>query len=87
MTKRCAVCGDTTPTNVRMAWRRERDGKTVNICCACAEADRVNENTIDNHTSDDTLFNSGVTAEDHKWTKWCHNSGVRSAFKGRRVRA
>ena len=28
-----------------------------------------------------------VTPEDKRWTKWCYNSGVKSAFKGRRVRA
>lgn len=56
MTKRCAVCGDTTKLNVRLAWRRDRDGRTVNICCLCAESGKVNENSIDNFTTEDTLY-------------------------------
>ena len=56
MKKRCAVCGDTTLLNVRLAWRRDRDGKTVNVCCACAEAGRVNEKSIDNYTTADTIY-------------------------------
>ena len=54
--KRCAVCGDTTKLNVRLAWRRDSDGKTVNVCCACAEAGAVNEKSIDNYTTEDTLY-------------------------------
>ena len=60
-TKRCAVCGDTTKLNVRLAWRRIRDGKTVNVCCACAEAGAVNENSIDNYTTKDTLYKEEKT--------------------------
>lgn len=56
MSRRCAVCGDTTTTNVRLAWRRDRDGKTVNICCACAESGKVNESSIDNFSTKDTLY-------------------------------
>lgn len=61
--KRCAVCGDTTALNVRLAWRRDRDRKTVNICCACAEAGAVNENSIDNYTTADTLYTGSVETE------------------------
>lgn len=61
--KRCAVCGDTTAMNVRLAWRRDRDGKIVNICCACAEAGRVNENSIDNYTTEDTLYKGKAETE------------------------
>ena len=64
--KRCAVCGDTTALNVRLAWRRDRDGKTVNICCLCAESGKVNENSIDNFTTKDTLYNGDVKTERRK---------------------
>lgn len=56
MAKQCAVCGDTCSTNVRLAWRRDRDGKTVNVCMACAESHKVNENSIDNFTGKATLY-------------------------------
>lgn len=61
MKKRCAVCGDTTELNVRLAWRRDSDGKTVNVCCACAEAGAVNEHSIDNYTTEDTLYKEETT--------------------------
>lgn len=54
--KQCAVCGDTCGTNVRLAWRRDRDGKTVNVCMACAEAGRVNADSIDNFTGKATQY-------------------------------
>ena len=57
--KRCAVCGDTTKMNVRLAWKRGRDGKCVNVCCACAEGNRVNAKSIDNFTSKDTIYTGG----------------------------
>lgn len=56
MRKRCAVCGDTTKLNVRYGWRRDRDGKTVNVCVACREVGRINENSIDNFTTKDTIY-------------------------------
>ena len=59
--KRCAVCGDTTKLNVRLAWRRDSDGKTVNICCACAEAGKVNAQSIDNFTTEDTFYKEEKT--------------------------
>ena len=64
MKKRCAVCGDTTKMNVRLVWRRERDGKTVNVCCACAESHKVNEDSIDNYTTDDTLYIGELVQEE-----------------------
>lgn len=54
--KQCAVCGDTCGTNVRLAWRRDRDGRTVNVCMACAEAGRVNADSIDNFTGKATEY-------------------------------
>lgn len=56
MRRRCAVCGDRCASNVRLAWRRDRDGKTVNVCFACAEENKVNEHSIDNFTTKDTLY-------------------------------
>ena len=56
MKKRCAVCGDTTTMNVRLAWRRDRDGKTVNVCMLCAERGLVNEDSIDNYNTADTIY-------------------------------
>ena len=61
MIKRCAVCGDKNAVNVRLVWRRDSDGKTVNVCCACAEAGRVNENSIDNYTTKDTIYTERLT--------------------------
>lgn len=54
--KQCAVCGDTCAVNVRRVWRRDSDGKTVNICMACAEAGRVNAQSIDNYTGKATIY-------------------------------
>ena len=49
-TKRCSVCGDRCPTNVRLKWRRDRDGLVFNICLACAEKrGAVNENSVENY--------------------------------------
>lgn len=56
MKKQCAVCGDTCSTNVKLAWRRDRDGKTVNVCMACAEAGKVNADSIDNFTGKATQY-------------------------------
>lgn len=56
MAKQCAVCGDTCEMNVRLAWRRDRDGRTVNVCMACREAGRVNENSIDNYCNEATEY-------------------------------
>lgn len=56
MKKQCAVCGDTCGTNVRLAWRRDRDGRTVNVCMACAEAGKVNAESIDNFTGKATQY-------------------------------
>ena len=54
--KRCAVCGDRCETNVRLAWRRDSDGKTVNVCMACAEENKVNAESIDNFKTSDTVY-------------------------------
>lgn len=54
--KQCAVCGDTCSTNVRLAWRRDRDGKKVNVCCLCAESGKVNADSIDNFTGKATEY-------------------------------
>lgn len=45
---KCAVCGDTTSINVQLAWRRSRDQKLFDVCLLCAEADKVNEHSVDN---------------------------------------
>ena len=66
--KRCAVCGDRTALNVRLAWRRDSDGKTVNVCCACAESGKVNENSIDNFTTEDTLYKGNAETEKKQQT-------------------
>ena len=70
MKKRCAVCGDTTKLNVRLAWKRDSDGKEVNVCLACAEADKVNENSIDNFTTEDTLYKNDYTVAQSDLTKY-----------------
>ena len=62
--RRCAVCGDTTTLNVRLAWERDSDGKRVNVCCLCAESGKVNAESIDNFTTKDTLY--GEKAEVQK---------------------
>ena len=47
--KRCAVCGDTEPLNVRLKWKRLSDGKIFNVCLACAElTDKVNAESVNN---------------------------------------
>lgn len=81
--KRCAVCGDTTSLNVRLVWRRDRDGKTVNVCCLCAESGLVNENSIDNYTTDDTLYTGSETETERK-TMGSHYRCSGSVF-GRRA--
>ena len=47
--KRCAVCGDTCYVNVRLLWRRSCDQKLFDVCLACAEANHVNEHTVDTY--------------------------------------
>lgn len=48
--RRCAVCGDTHQSNVKLVWRRYRDGLLFDICLRCAEIpNRVNENSVDNY--------------------------------------
>lgn len=47
--KVCAVCGDYHATNVRLVWERTKDRKRFNICCACAEADKVNAESVNNY--------------------------------------
>ena len=56
MKKRCAVCGDTCATNVKLAWRRDVDGKMVNVCMMCAESGKVNAQSIDNYTDKETIY-------------------------------
>ena len=46
--KVCAVCGDNCQTNVKLTWRRDSDGNCYSICCACAEADKVNAKSVEN---------------------------------------
>lgn len=46
---KCAVCGDTTSINVQLCWRRSRDQKLFDVCCLCAETDKVNEHSVDNY--------------------------------------
>ena len=82
-TKRCAVCGDTTELNVRLAWRRDSDGKTVNVCCLCAESGKVNETSIDNFTTEDTIYvEKSVRSENRHSTMGSFFAGGRSAFAG-----
>lgn len=69
MGKRCAVCGDTTALNVKLAWRRDSDGKVVNVCCLCAESGKVNEHSIDNYTTEDTIVNVVGAAKSTKELK------------------
>ena len=84
MRKRCAVCGDTTKLNVRLAWRRDRDGKTVNVCCLCAESGLVNEHSIDNYTTKDTLYKEETATENTKKVNTMSAHYVcRSAFNRR----
>lgn len=45
---KCAVCGDTTSINVKLCWQRDRDHKLFDVCLLCAEADKVNEHSVDN---------------------------------------
>ena len=44
----CAVCGDDCKNNVILKWKRKKDNKTFNICCLCAEGEKVNEKSVDN---------------------------------------
>ncbi|MBO5505355.1 MAG: hypothetical protein J5984_02640 [Clostridia bacterium] len=46
MRRKCAVCGDTNQTNVRLKWQRHSDSKVFHVCCACAEANRVNADSV-----------------------------------------
>lgn len=46
----CAVCGDTCQTNVKLVWKRHRDGLLFDICLLCAETPgKVNEHSVDNY--------------------------------------
>ena len=49
--KICAVCGDACQTNIRLTWKRDSDGNCYSICCACAEADKVNAKSVENFKS------------------------------------
>lgn len=49
MKKTCAVCGDTCKTNVKLTWKRDSDGNCYSVCCACAEADKVNADSVENY--------------------------------------
>lgn len=46
--KRCAVCGDTEKLNVRLRWCRTEDEMVFDVCCACAEAGKVNAESVEN---------------------------------------
>lgn len=47
--KKCAVCGDTHTTNVRLVWKRTSDQKEFDICMMCAEAGKVNAESVDTY--------------------------------------
>lgn len=51
MKKRCSVCGDTCQTNVTLVWERHIDGQRFDICCLCAEANKVNADSVNNFPS------------------------------------
>jgi hypothetical protein len=44
--KMCAVCGDKTPLNVRLKWKRNSDKKVFHVCAYCAEQDLVNADSV-----------------------------------------
>ena len=46
MKRMCAVCGDKTQINVRKLWQRHSDKKVFNTCMACAEAGKVNADSV-----------------------------------------
>ena len=47
--KTCAVCGDKCQTNVRLRWKRDKDGNCYSVCCRCAEEKgKVNANSVEN---------------------------------------
>lgn len=43
---KCACCGDITSINVRMCWKRDRDGLLFDICLLCAEGGKVNPESV-----------------------------------------
>lgn len=55
MRKKCAVCGDTHKTNVRLKWVREFDLLVFDVCMMCAETGKVNENSVN-------TFGGGIPA-------------------------
>ena len=44
--KQCAVCGDKTQLNVALKWKRDNDGMVFHVCLCCAEAGKVNANSV-----------------------------------------
>lgn len=44
--KKCAVCGDMCQTNVIFKWRRDCDGIIFHVCARCAEAKKVDANSV-----------------------------------------
>lgn len=46
--KMCAICGDTTQSNVVMKWQRHSDGVIFHVCAFCAENVVVTQDNV-NH--------------------------------------
>ena len=51
MKKKCAVCGDTHQTNIIYKWQRNSDGTVFHICGLCAEAGKVNAESVHTEVS------------------------------------
>jgi len=47
--KKCAVCGDTHATNVRLVRFHTSDQKEFDICMMCAEAGKVNSESVNTY--------------------------------------
>ena len=91
--KRCAVCGDTCVTNVVFGWRRDSDGRTVNICMNCRAENKVNAESIDNYTTADTLYkavnkrSTGARMSDYHRKTGSVFNGVKVNSRARGTRA
>lgn len=47
---KCACCGDTTSSNVRLCWKRDSDQKLFDICMLCAETPgKVNPESVNTY--------------------------------------
>lgn len=47
--KKCAVCGDTHQTNVRLRWQRHCDGLIFDVCMLCGESNKVNAESVNKY--------------------------------------